>query len=65
MLWAEVFPKQIPGAGFVELCQRRKEDLKPVLVCWWNQQLLRSEDAGALEKCAIRAASEGSTPPWS
>lgn len=63
MLWAEVFPRQIPDAGFVELCQRRKEDLKPELMCWWNQQLLRLENMGALEKCAIHAASEGSIPP--
>lgn len=61
MLWEEVFPRQIPGAGFVALCQRRKEDLKPELVCWWNQQLLRSEDTGVSEKSVTHAASEVSS----
>lgn len=45
MLWAEVFPRHIPSAGFVELCQRRKEDLKPEVgaeVSVWRQ-LARQE----------------------
>lgn len=56
MVWAEVFP----GAGFVEFCQRKKEDLKSELMCCWTQELLRSEDVGVLEKCVIRAVCEGS-----
>lgn len=54
------FPRQIPGAGFVEFCQRKKEDLKPKLMCCWTQELLRSEDMGVLEKRVIRAVCEGS-----
>lgn len=38
------FPRQIPAAGFVEFCQRKKEVLKPELMCWWTLELLRSED---------------------
>lgn len=54
------FPRQIPGAGFVEFCQREKEDLKPELMCCWTQELLRSEDMGVLEKHVLCAVCEGS-----
>lgn len=54
-----VFPRQIPGAGFVEFCQKKKEDLKPELVCCWTQELLRSEDVGVLEQHVIHAVCEG------
>lgn len=41
---------------------RRKEDLKPELVYWWNQQHLRSEDMHALKEGEMHAALEVPSP---
>lgn len=44
----------------MEFCQKKKEDLKPELVCCWTQEFLRSEDMGVLEQHVIHAVCETS-----